>query len=67
MSAAGFPATGSTRERPSALMSMPATTAQCKRDWGDMPDAIANAIASGKATKPTVTPASASDANGGQL
>src|ERR1700722_7582729 len=48
---------------PSAEIKNPAITAQYSPNCGGTPEAIANAIASGSATKPTVTPASRSPGN----
>jgi len=44
-------------EPPSAEIRKPVTMAQYRPACGDTPEAIANAIARGKATRPTVTPA----------
>jgi len=44
-------------------MRNPVTTAQYIPACGDRPEAMENAMASGKATRPTVTPAIKSDAN----
>ena len=41
-------------------MMNPVTTAQYKPACGGMPEEIAKAIASGRATRPTVTPATVS-------
>ena len=51
------------RDPPSAEMRKPATIAQYKPDCGATPDEMANAIASGRATRPTVTPARRSATN----
>lgn len=48
---------------PSADVINPAMTAVYMPAWGGMPEAMANAIASGSATSPTVAPAIASDKN----
>jgi hypothetical protein len=50
-------------EPPKAEIAKPATIAQYRPDCGGTPDAIAKAIAKGRATRPTVTPARRSDAN----
>ena len=50
-------------EPPSAEITNPATIAQYSPDCGGTPEAIANAIASGSATNPTVIPASKSPRN----
>src|SRR5713101_820626 len=50
---------------PSAEIKKPATTAQYNPACGGTPDAMANAIASGRATRPTVTPAITSETNCG--
>ena len=50
-------------EPPSAEIKKPVTIAQYKSAWGGTPDAIANAIARGSATRPTVTPAIKSHTN----
>ena len=46
---------------PSAEIRNPVTIAQYNPACGETPEEIANAIASGKATRPTVTPAARSD------
>ena len=51
------------REPPSAEIRKPVTIAHAMPDAGGSPDAIANAIASGSATKPTVMPARTSAAS----
>ena len=48
-------------------MMNPVTTAQYRPACGDTPEEIANAIASGSATSPTVTPATRSAAKAAAL
>jgi len=48
---------------PSSEIRNPVRMAQYRPAWGERPDAIANAIASGNATRPTVTPAIKSEMN----
>jgi hypothetical protein len=48
---------------PKAEIAKPATIAQYIPACGGTPDAIANAMANGSATRPTVIPATRSDAN----
>src|SRR5207244_1355411 len=48
---------------PKAEIAKPATIAQYRPAWGGRPDAMAKAIAKGRATNPTVIPATRSDTN----
>jgi hypothetical protein len=48
-------------------MRKPVMTAQYSPAWGDAPEEIAKAIARGRATRPTVTPAMTSARNAAWL